>query len=169
MASSIAVGVAPDGALTYFVPVPPGELPPVRGQDLMAAWTTAHEAARQGSWGQRRQFCFRSPEGGITELALRDVDACCWAAAIDRTLGLGSLHGLSVCLRLLALVQLIGGAGAAGGLFAIEAGDAALHPALWRAAAESPLTDTAGFDAPRLLARLARDRAPAILPDANLI
>ena len=59
------------------------------------------------TWGAVRGFRFRRPDGSYTDLALADRDARCWAGAVDRTAGLTSSYGLSLCLRLLALVDLL--------------------------------------------------------------
>ncbi len=143
---SIQVAAAEDGTLTYLVDVTPGELPAVRGRDLEAAWEVAREGARGRVWSTRRAFRFRREDGGWTELALRDADAQCWAGAVDRALGMRTGYGLSVCLRLLALVELLGRAPWAAGLVRLDGRGAELHPALLRLAAEARLTDDASFD-----------------------
>ncbi len=143
-----------DGTLTYLVDLSPEALPPVRGRDLADAWEQAREAACGAAWGTARLFRFRRPDGGTTDLALSDEDACCWAAAVDATVGIGTSHGLSLCLRLLALVDLLGRATWLAGLFRISRNGAILHPALLAMAAEAPLDADARFDEGRFRACL---------------
>ena len=143
-----------DGTLTYLVDLPPEALPPVRGRDLAEAWEQAREAACGAAWGAARLFRFRRPDGGTTDLALSDEDACCWAAAVDATVGIGTSYGLSLCLRLLALVDLLGRASWPSQLFRIGRNGATLHPALLATAAEAPLDADARFDEARFRARL---------------
>ena len=107
MPAPIQLGHAPDGTLTYLVDHPPEALPPVRGRDLAAAWDAARDAALGDCWGDARRFRFRHEDGSVTDLALRDRDALCWAGAVEHTTGLQTLYGLSLCLRLLALVDLL--------------------------------------------------------------
>ncbi len=149
--SAVEVRAAPDGVLTYFVDLPPEALPPVRGRDLEAAWAAAGELARASRPGRARLFRFRREDGEVVDMALTDRDACCWARAVDLTVGMGNSYGLSLCLRLLALVELLGRAAWAGGRAAIGAGP---HPALLSAAAQAPLTAGMGFDEARLRAAL---------------
>lgn len=157
----IRVGEAADGTLTYLVDLPPEALPPVRGRDLACAWDAARDAASQAAWGVARLFRFRREDGGVTDLALADPDACCWAGAVDSTVGIQTSYGLSTCLRLLALVDLLGRASWAAGLFALGPGGAELHPVLLRAAASAPLTPEARFDESGFRASLAALPAPA--------
>ncbi|MBV9735563.1 MAG: hypothetical protein JO209_06600 [Acidisphaera sp.] len=142
----VRVGARADGSLTYLVEVPPEALPAVRGRDLAAAWEAARAAADARNWGVARGFRFRREDGSFTDLALADADACCWAGAVDETVGMHTCYGLALCLRLLALVDLLTRAPWAAGRFAPGAGAAALHPALLRAAATAPLTADARFE-----------------------
>jgi hypothetical protein len=135
-----------DGVLTYLVDRPPEALPPVTTRDLLAAWDAAREAAADACWGAARLFRFRRGDGSFTDLALADQDACCWAGAVDGTTGMQSAYGLSLCLRLLALVDLLAHAAWTHGLVSLRAGGTDLHPALVRAAARAPLTAEARFD-----------------------
>jgi hypothetical protein len=144
-----------DGAVTYVVAVPPEGLPAVRGRDLAAAWDAAREAARAAAWGKTRRFRFPRGDGSVTELALADRDAACWAAAVEPIAPLQTSYGVSLCLRLLALVDLLGRAPWATRLLAFEAGLARLHPALLRLAAAAPLSAEARFDEARFRASLA--------------
>ena len=151
----IHVGRAPDGTLTYLVDLPPEALPPVRGRDLAAAWDAARDAASDAAWGAGRLFRFRRPDGSVTDLALSDEDARCWAGAVDGTVGMQTSYGLSLCLRLLALVDLLARAPWTAPLFHIDRTGTALHPALLSTAATVALTADARFDENGFRARLA--------------
>ena len=105
--ASVHVGTAPDGSLTYLVDLPPEDLPPVHRRDLERAWYAARDAALSERWSVVRGFRFRREDGSFSDLALADRDACCWAGAVDCMLGIRNSYGLSVCLRLLALVDLL--------------------------------------------------------------
>jgi len=152
--SRVRMAEAASGARTYLVDLPPEALPPVRPRDLHAAWDSARGAALSQQWGRPLMLRFRRPGAPVdepgTDLALADADACCWAAAVDGTVGLASPYGLSLCLRLLALVELLPRAPWALPLVAINRDGASIHPALLRAAAHTPLAPDAGFDAVRL-------------------
>ncbi|MCQ4160436.1 hypothetical protein NON00_10900 [Roseomonas sp. GC11] len=141
-AEAIRVAVSGDGALHYAIPGRPEALPAVTPQALSLAWDAARAAAAAEAWGPHRTLVF---EGGPV-LALADADAACWAEAVDRAVGLHSLAGLALCLRLLALVDLLGRAGWMRGLFAIGPEGIELHPALLGAAASEPLDAGARFD-----------------------
>ena len=156
-----------DGTLTYLVDLPPEALPPVRGRDLAAAWDHAREAASDAAWGAARLFRFRRPDGSVTDLALSDEDARCWAGAVDAAVGIGTSYGLSLCLRLLALVDLLSRAPWTAGLFQLGRDGATLHPALLATAAETQLTAEARFDETRFRARLARPLAGPCPPSAS--
>ncbi len=143
-----------DGTLIYLVDLPPEALPPVRGRDIAAAWDAARDAASGAEWGDARLFRFCRPDGNVTDLALADEDARCWAGAVDGTVGIASSYGMSVCLRLLALVDLMAHAPGVRMLFQIGRTGAALHPALLHAAATAELTAEARFDETRFQSRL---------------
>lgn len=153
--SAVQVRATPDGVLTYLVDLPPEELPPVRGRDLEAAWAAATELARAARPGRARVFRFRGRGGESVDLALTDPDARCWARAVDQTVGMGHSYGLSLCLRLLALVELLGRAAWAAAWTdsraAIRAGP---HPALLSAAGAVPLTPDLRLDEHGIRARL---------------
>lgn len=155
MPPRIEANAAGDGTVTYRIDAMPTDLPPVLGRDLLRAWEQAREAARRAIWSVARIFRFQAPDGTTTDLALQDEDARCWAGAVDRSLGIQTGYGLSVCLRLLALVDLLARAAWATGLVDLQGGGAELHPALIRAAAEAPLTADARFDEPMLRATFA--------------
>jgi hypothetical protein len=144
---AVRVQARPDGALLYLVALPPESLPPVRPRDLAAAWDAARAAALDQRWGTARLFRFRRADGSALDLALGDPDACCWAGAVDGTVGMDDPYGLSLCLRLLALVDLLAHAnGWAGDLVALRRDGAALAPALVQAAATMRLTGDGRFD-----------------------
>jgi len=153
---SIRVGPGPNGSLTYLVDVPPEALPPVTSRDLERAWYAAREAALAQSWGLVRGFRFHRPDGTHTDLGLADRDARCWVGAVDMTVGIQTSHGLSICLRLLALVDLLSRASWVRPLCHLEKDGAELHPALLRAAATHPLTADARFDETGFRNRLSR-------------
>jgi len=154
--------------LTYLVDFPPDALPPVRGRDIAAAWDAARDAAADALWGASRLFRFHRPDGTTLDLALSDEDARCWAGAVDHVVGMHSSYGLSVCLRLLALVDLLGRAAWLGALFQIGRAGATLHPALLTAAATSELTAEARFDETQFRARL-DDLSRLAAPDSGAL
>jgi len=156
----IHVGRTQDGTMTYLVDLPPEALPPVLGRDLAAAWEAARDAASDAAWGAARLFRFRRPDGSVTDLALSDEDARCWASAVDGTVGMQTSYGLSLCLRLLALVDLLARAPWTATLFQIGRTGTALHPALLSTAATAQLTPDARFDETGFRARLACLPAP---------
>jgi len=145
MPRPVEIAATADGTLTYLIDHHPSELPAVRTTDILIAWGLARGAAHRAAMGASRAFRFRSHDGGWTDLALNDRDALCWAGAVDHALDMETMYGLSVCLRLIALVDLLARAPWANRLVDLSA-EAGLHPALLRLAAESRLTDDAGFD-----------------------
>jgi hypothetical protein len=152
----IRVGTGPDGALTYWVNLPPEALPPVTSRDLERAWYAARRAALAEQWGAVRVFRFIRPDGDPSDLVLADRDASCWAAALDTIYGMGTSQGLSLCLRLLALIDLLAQSPWALPLMRLAPDGADPDPALWRAAAIEPLTREARFDQSGFRARLNR-------------
>ena len=163
---TVRVGAAPDGTLTYLVDLEPEALPPVSLRDLAAAWEAARdraiaaEARADGGWGAARVFRFRRADGSCTDLALADRDACCWAVAVDGTVGMNTSYGLSLCLRLLALVDLLAHARWAAGLFTLKRDGAEIDPALLRAAALVPLTREARLDERGVRSHVSRAALP---------
>ncbi len=157
-AAAIRVTTLPDGRCAYAIEGSPRGLPPVTRRDLDLAWEDARQAALAGRWGVVRGFRFRRPDGSAIDLALADPDARCWAGAVDGRVGLHTRYGLSILLRLLALVDLLAHApwsrllckltprGARDG--------AALDGRLLAAAAAAELTDDARFDEPAMRARV---------------
>jgi hypothetical protein len=153
--SPVQVAAGADGAVVYRLGTPPEGLPAVRSRDLAAAWDAARDAARSAEWGAATRFRFDRDDGTSTELALADPDARCWATAVGRVAALRTPYGVSLCLRLLALVDLLARARWAAGLLAFEAGLVRLHPALLRLAAASPLSTEGLFDEQSFRASLA--------------
>ena len=153
-AQSVRTDVGPYGSTTYLVDMPPESLPAVLGRDLERAWYAARHAAIAQAWGPIRGFRFRRPDGSHTDLALADADARCWVGAIDRSIGLGNSYGLSLCLRLLALIDLVARSPWALPLCRLERDGAELHPSLLRIAATTPLTAEARFDPDRFRTNL---------------
>ncbi|GAC1343896.1 MAG: hypothetical protein NVSMB18_20530 [Acetobacteraceae bacterium] len=161
--SPIQVVRTRDGSLTYLVDAAPDALPPVRSRDLAAAWDAAREAAAESAWGRPLLFRFVREDGSTLDMALADEDACCWAGAVEHTTGMQTTYGLSLCLRLLALVDLLARAPWTGALCRIGRGGAALDPLLVRTAATVPLTTQAAFDEAAFRARLAATPGNAAL------
>ncbi len=151
--SPIRVAHGPDDVVTYLINLAPPALPPVRTGDLAEAWHAARHAAAQSEWGVPRLFRFLGDDGPL-DLALTDEDACCWMQAVDRLVGLARVEGLSLCLRLLALIDLIASAPWASHFCRLSRTGATLDPALLRVAANVPLTDQAGFDESSIRDRL---------------
>lgn len=144
--ASVRASRLPGGGMAYAVSLPPQHMPAVRHADLARAWDAAREAASRGQQGDAREILFRHDDGTVTRLALADHDARCWAGAVDALARLGTLQGMALCLRLLALVELLSRSPELALLFRLEAGRASLHPALLRAAATLALNEAAGFD-----------------------
>ncbi|HEX2941892.1 MAG TPA: hypothetical protein VHO91_12665 [Rhodopila sp.] len=153
---TIRVGGGPDGFMTYLIDLPPESLPSVCKRDLELAWYAAREAALAERQGAVRGFRFTRPDGSHTDLALADRDARCWVGAVDRTVGIASASGLSLCLRLLALIDLLAHAPWARSLLHLARDGAEFHPALLRTAASQPLTRDARFDEAGFHQRLSR-------------
>jgi hypothetical protein len=158
---AIEIAAAANGTLTYLIHDAPAALPPVLRRDLLAAWEAARSAALAAASpsypaaeAHPRAFRFAWPDGRVTDLSLSDPDARFWAQAADRRLTIASAYGLSVCLRLLALIDLLAVAPWARAHVALHPTGADLHPGLLRLAAEAKLTDEAGFDEAAFRARL---------------
>ncbi len=154
LSSGVRVSQGPGGLLTYMVDHAPEELPLVRGHDLERAWYAARNAAIAADWGTARGFRFRRADGSTVDLALADRDAACWAQAVDGTLGLASSYGLSVCLRLLALVDLLARSAWAASLCRLAPDGAEFDGTLLRAAATAPLNGELRFDEEPFRSRL---------------
>jgi hypothetical protein len=152
---SVRTRFGPDGEVLHLVATPPAALPAVTKRDLEQAW----EAAQQGSAGNAappRGFSFARPDDTPVELVLNDRDAAAWAVAVDRIADLSTLHGVSLCLRLLGLVELMSRAAWARAWFTLSRAGTEIAPALLQAAALVPLNEAGGFDEPALRALLPR-------------
>ena len=154
--TTVQIGAGPDGSVTYFVELPPEDLPPVHRRDLERAWYAARDAALTQRWGVARFFRFRRSDGSYSDLALADRDACCWAGAVEGLIGLRNSYGLSVCVRLLALIDLLARVRWADSLCVLQRDGAEFHPSLLRTAATTPLTAEARFDVSGFRSRLAQ-------------
>jgi hypothetical protein len=141
--------------------VGPEELPAVRQGDLDLAWHAARDAALADAWGAIRGFRFRRADGRETDLVLADRDACCWVGAVDRLAGLGSRYGLSLCLRLLALIDLLARAPWTAPLCRLARDGAEFDPRLLRLAATAPLSAEARFDEAAFRLALGGPAAPS--------
>jgi hypothetical protein len=146
----IKVAAGPAGSLIYRVPLPPESLPAVAPDDLISAWALARQAADAGHWGAPRHVVFEHIDGAPTEITIIDDDASAWADALDAAVGLGSLDGLALCLRLLALIEVLGREPRLRPLFDLTPEGIVFDPRLLRAAATLPLDAAARFDAARL-------------------
>jgi hypothetical protein len=129
----------------------PEELPPTSPLDLKRAWRAAHMGAEIGlvmAPGDIEGIGFRGKSGEETIFMFADLDAACWAAAVDRAYGLETTNGVSLLFRLLALIALMSEARWLQAYFSLSGKDGAtLNPALLATAASQPLTRTAAFDA----------------------
>lgn len=132
------------------VPVAPEDLPPVRPSDLVHAWNAATVAAEIGLDADPENtpgIRFRRPDGEETRVVFADVDANFWVAAMNRAIGLDTLHGLSVCFRLLGLIDLMARMPWMRPHFVLGGEEGPdIHPALLRVAATMPLNIEAKFD-----------------------
>lgn len=155
--SRVQVAQASNGVVTYLVSEAPETLPPVSARELERAWHLAREAAIAEQDGPTRLFRFHRTPDDVTDLALTDADARCWAAAVDAARGLDNLPGLSVCLRLLALVDLMARARWASKRMVLHPDGAEIDVALLRAAGTAPLTREARFDESLLHAQFNED------------
>ncbi|GAA0591750.1 hypothetical protein [Caenispirillum bisanense] len=130
-------------------PVTPDALPAVAPGDLMRAWdaaTVAAEMGLQAAWDDAAGVTFRGPGGEVT-LLFEDMDARVWVAGINRLVGLDTAHGIALCFRLLALIELMATAAWSRPLFTLGGADGPdIHPALFRVAASMPLGRDARFD-----------------------
>ncbi|MBD0273774.1 MAG: hypothetical protein ICV73_17830 [Acetobacteraceae bacterium] len=155
MSRSIRVARTGTGAIAYLVPVAPERLPAVSPGDLLRAWNVARHGAVQRQWGTPRFLRF-AQQGGRepTEIAIADPDAGAWTEAIDRVFGLETLMGLSLCLRLLALIEVLTRAARLEPFFDVTSDGVELHPSLLAAAAVLPLDSAARFDETALVKRL---------------
>lgn len=152
-----AVSLA-DGTLGHFVPVLPAQLPPVSTRDLDRAWDRARGAALAAAGrpfaAPARLFRFHGSGAAHVDLVLSDRDARCWAAALAATTGLDTLTGISLCLRLLALVDLIARSPWAAAQVDLRRDGAVIDPVLLRLAASMKLDAHGRFDESALCAHV---------------
>jgi hypothetical protein len=146
----VSTARGPAGEVLHLISAPPSCLPTVTKRDLEQAW----EAAQLNKAAPPRFFRFASAGGPPVELLLQDRDAAAWAASVERSAGLSTPYGVSVCLRLLALVALMADAGWARAWFVLCPDGAKIRPELWHAAALVTLNDSGGFDETDLRALL---------------
>ncbi len=146
-AAKIRTETGPDGEILHLVPYLPAALPAVTRRDLEQAWEAARAAALAPPQATARTHAFRFLQESAPplDLVITDTDAASWAAAIDRIANLSTAHGISICLRLLALFQLMATQLWARNWFNLSRAGLEFHPALLQAAALSPLTPTGGF------------------------
>jgi len=142
---TIRTETGPRGEILHLVPHQAAALPSVARRDLELAWEASRAASHHAPATETRLIRFSQPERPPLDLILNDSDAASWAAAIGGIVDLSTAYGISVCLRLLALVDLMGSAAWARAWFTISRSGLEFHPALLQAAALSPLTETGGF------------------------
>lgn len=164
VSGAVSVAHAPDGSIRYLVRVAPDGLPPVLKRDMEAAWD-AVQGMRPGR-DAARGFRFVQPDGSEVDLLLADRDARGWAAAVDRLAGLHTSYGVSLCLRLLALIDLLARRRDAARLLDRQARDLRPHPSLLRAAASAPLDGSFRFEETRFMRRLSGHLSPQAQPSA---
>jgi hypothetical protein len=147
--AAIRTEYGPAGEILHLVPYPLEALPPVTKRDLEQAWEAARadslKPGRRATDARTRLIRFSASLQSPLDLALTDRDAASWASAIDGVADLSTSHGISTCLRLLALVELMGRSTWARDWFTLNRAGLDFHPALLQAAALSPLTETGGF------------------------
>ncbi len=156
----VETAIDPSGTLIYVVGTSAALLPPVRSGDLADAWATAGQAAAASAWGIPRFFRFRPTDDEPVDLALIDDDASCWAEAIDRAWNLQTTYGLSLCLRLLGLIDLLATTPWLRPFCPVSRAGASLDAALVRAVATLPLTARGGVDETLLRVRLTQSAPP---------
>ena len=137
-------------------------MPPVTTRDLEQAWDAARIAALSSDRAARREFSFCGADGRIATFDLDDRDARLWAGAVDRLSDLATLRGISLCLRLLALIDLMANSPWAFGFMTSKRDGARVDRSLLQAAARADLTEEARFDEAslrRILPERPADRA----------
>ncbi len=149
---SVRTATGPGGEVLHVLDAPAPALPAVTKRDIEQAWEAAR--AVRGAIPPARGFRFTRSAGPPVELLLRDRDAAAWAAAVDGIADLSTPRGVSLCLRLLGLVELMGRAAWVRAWFRLDRAGAEIAPALMQAAALSPLTESGGFDEGALRALL---------------
>ncbi len=136
--------------LLFQLPFPPEALPAVEPSQIARAWQAATLAAETGlllQAGDIEGVIFKW-EAGEAKFMFADLDASCWAAALDRLFGLKNTTGIAVLFRLLALIDLIARAPWIRPLVRLGHQDGVLlDPDVLYLAAGQPLTPSARFDA----------------------
>jgi hypothetical protein len=146
MAATLRTEYTADGKILHLVPHPPGRLPAVTKRDLEQAWEVARATAlSSGPPPATHGFRFHNGGEAPLDFVLNDRDAASWAGGIDGVANLSTAHGVSVCLRLMALVELMSRASWTRPWFTLNRAGLTFHPALLTAAALTPLTETGGF------------------------
>ncbi|HEY8610072.1 MAG TPA: hypothetical protein VIL69_02130, partial [Roseomonas sp.] len=77
----------------YAIPFAPEATPSVSPRALLSAWDMARDAATAALHGPPRAFRFAGESA--LDLLLEDRDACCWAEALDRRIGLDHVEGMA--------------------------------------------------------------------------
>jgi len=146
MAAKLRTQTTADGKIFRLIPNPPAGLPAVTKRDLEQAWEAAHSAASAPApLTATHGFRFQNGTAAPLDFILTDRDAASWAGGIDNIADLSTAHGVSVCLRLMALVELMSRAVWTRPWFTLTRAGLTFHPALLTAAALTPLTETGGF------------------------
>ncbi len=159
MAAKLRTEYAPDGKILHLIPHSPGGLPAVTKRDLEQAWEVARATAlAPGPPPATHGFRFRHEGETPLDFVITDRDAASWAGGIDGIADLSTAHGVSVCLRLMALIDLMSRADWTRHWFTLNRAGLEFHPALLTAAALTPLTQTGGF---------AETALRALLPQPN--
>jgi hypothetical protein len=138
------------GEVVHRLARPPSALPSVTKRDLEQAWELAQTVDTPAPPARKFSFATVPP----VELWVQDKDAAAWVAAVEGCVGLGTPHGVSVCLRLLGLVALMAEARWAQAWFVLGRGGAEIRSELLQAAALAPLNESGGFDETTLRALL---------------
>jgi hypothetical protein len=146
MAAKLRSQTTADGKIFRLIPSLPAGLPAVTKRDLEQAWEAANAAASSPSVPPiTHGFRFSNGAAAPLDFVLTDRDAASWAGGIDAIADLSTIHGVSVCLRLMALVELMSRAAWTRRWFTLTRAGLTFHPALLTAAALTPLTQTGGF------------------------
>lgn len=130
----------------YRVTMPAAALPPVPVRELEAVLDAARAASLADGETRHRSFRFLGADGLVADFDLADPDARVWAEAVDRRAGLATLGGMSLCLRLLALVHLMTTVPWASLYLSAAQDGPRIDRSLLRAAARTDLTEEARFD-----------------------
>ncbi|HQT65408.1 MAG: hypothetical protein B7Z75_09665 [Acidocella sp. 20-57-95] len=160
MPAAIRTAYGAGGEMLHLIPFPPDQLPPVTKRDLEQAWEAARATAlcHHGAPPNIHGFRFSLADGPPLDLLLTDPDAACWTSGISTIADLATAHGISVCLRLLALFSLMSHAAWTRPWFTLKRDGLEFNSALLQAAALAPLTPTGGF---------AETALRALLPDQH--